>query len=89
MGLSLPLEQFTFHITENKPLCISFDPRLPDNPNHWQFWLFKPTQHHNAALGISQKQPQPSRLVIKKVVPFRDEQPFSCPILHQTFRSLK
>ena len=84
MGLALPLEQFTFHLAENKPLGISFDPRLSDNPNHWQFWVLKPTQHHKAALGVCQKNSQPSRLIIKKVVPFSNEHSFSCPILHKS-----
>ena len=39
MGLSIPLEQFSFHIAENEPLRISFDPRLEDDPDHWQFLL--------------------------------------------------
>ncbi len=82
MGLSLPLEQFTFHISDNKPLDISFDPRLHDDPSLWQFWLLQPTQHHKAAISLHQN--SKVQLTIKKVVPLKDEQSFFCNILKQS-----
>jgi 4'-phosphopantetheinyl transferase len=71
MGLSLPLEQFTFHISENEPLRISFDSRLHDEPNKWQFWLLRPTPHHKMAISVCQQTNKHIRLVIKKVVPLK------------------
>lgn len=82
MGLSLPLEQFSFHLSKNKPLQISFDPRMQDNPDDWQFWLLKPTQYHKAAISLNQNTNKPYRLVTKKVVPLKNEQSFLCPIIH-------
>jgi 4'-phosphopantetheinyl transferase len=81
MGLSLPLEQFTFHISKNQPLRISFDRRLQDSPDDWQFWLLQPTQRHKAAISLNQKTNQPYRIVTKKVVPLFSEQEFFCPII--------
>jgi len=37
MGLSLPLEQFTFHLAAERPIAISFAPPLDDDPARWQF----------------------------------------------------
>jgi len=52
MGLSLPLEQFSFHLAVGHPVRISFDPRLEDNPNSWQFAQFRPTSRHVIAVAI-------------------------------------
>ncbi|MDM8557230.1 4'-phosphopantetheinyl transferase superfamily protein [Candidatus Parabeggiatoa sp. HSG14] len=84
MGLSLPLEQFTFHISENEPLRISFDPKLQDEPNKWQFWLLKPTQHHKVAISLCQEMKIKYQLTVNKVIPLIGEQPFFCPILKQS-----
>jgi len=52
MGLSLPLEQFSFHLEMNRPVRISFDPRLEDDPRSWQFAQFRLTSRHIVAVGI-------------------------------------
>ena len=52
MGLSLPLEQFSFHLEINRLVQISFDPRLGDDPRSWQFARFLLTARHMAAVGI-------------------------------------
>lgn len=52
MGLSLPLDQFTFHLNPADPVRISFDPRLEDDPESWQFVQLRPTEAHVAAVAI-------------------------------------
>ncbi len=84
MGLSLPLEQFTFHISEDKPLHISFDPRLDDVPNRWQFWLLKPTNYHYTAVSVCKKPGMCYKLVMKKVIPFISNEPFHCSIINRS-----
>ena len=83
MGLSIPLEQFTFHIQENTPLKISFDPIMNDNPHNWQFWLFEPTQRHKAALSICQSQLN-YHIAAKKVVPLLEDEDFTFEIIKQS-----
>lgn len=79
MGLSLPLEQFTFHISEDQPLRISFAPQLHDNPEQWQFWLLKPTPCHTVAISVRRKNHTDNyQLVIKKVIPLMREEAFFC-----------
>ncbi|MEN8218356.1 MAG: 4'-phosphopantetheinyl transferase superfamily protein [Pseudomonadota bacterium] len=84
MGLSLPLEQFSFHISEHQPIQITFAPQMHDEPSQWQFWLLKPTQHHKATVSICRPANRHYRLTMKKVVPLMKEQTFSCTILNQT-----
>ncbi len=52
MGLSLPLDQFAFHIAPATETVISCDPRLGDAPRSWQFTQFRPTLRHQAAVAI-------------------------------------
>jgi len=81
MGLSLPLEQFSFHLSENKPPGISFDPKLSDDPDRWQFWLLRPTKRHKAALSACRENQDPYGLTIKKTVPLLVEEDFPFSIV--------
>ena len=68
MGLSLPLDQFSFHIPKgNESLNISFDSRLHDEPSQWQFWRINPTKQHKMAISFRKK--EKVKLTIKKVIP--------------------
>ena len=86
MGLSIPLEQFSFHIADNRALRISFDPRLNDDPNRWQFWLMRPTRRHKAALSVCTDGNTTYRLIIKKTVPLSEEKDFACTIVSSNSR---
>ena len=37
MGLSIPLDQFSFRLVKNRPIEIAFGPELVDEPSSWQF----------------------------------------------------
>ncbi|MBF0287787.1 MAG: 4'-phosphopantetheinyl transferase superfamily protein [SAR324 cluster bacterium] len=82
MGLSLPLDQFSFHISGKGSLQISFAPALHDDPRRWQFWLLAPTVQHRAALSLQSDPGTEYKLLIRKATPLNSEQPFSCPILN-------
>lgn len=82
MGLYIPLQQFAFHLSEDKPLSISFDPELNDDPNKWRFWLLKPTKRHYMAVSLCHKSAMPYRLITKKVVPFVNDDFFDCDIIN-------
>ena len=87
MGLSLPLEHFTFHFPNHaEPLRISFAKQIDDEPTHWQFWLFQPTEHHKAALAIRQETMVKYKLTLRKVIPLKEEQVTSWPILNEPMK---
>jgi 4'-phosphopantetheinyl transferase len=52
MGLSIPLEQFAFELRPGQPPRISFDPRLVDEPEEWQFAQLRPSARHQAAVAV-------------------------------------
>jgi 4'-phosphopantetheinyl transferase len=84
IGLTLPLGQFSFHLSDNLPLRISFDPRLDDDPGKWQFWLMKPTPRHSMAVSLKKGSGRSAELTMRKVVPLRSEQAFACTIVAKT-----
>lgn len=71
MGLSLPLDQFSFILRENRRVEIAFEPCLQDNPQHWQFWQLTPSEHHIAAVSIKSETKMKFQLLMNKVVPFQ------------------
>ncbi|MCP4747674.1 MAG: 4'-phosphopantetheinyl transferase superfamily protein [Desulfobacteraceae bacterium] len=81
MGLSLPLDQFTFHIAPGRPVRISFDPRLKDNSKQWRFWRLKPSPKHKVAIALKSRQVAAYRLMVNKSVPLVGRQPFACEIV--------
>jgi len=70
MGLSLPLDQFSIMLGENRHVEIVFDPRLQDNPAHWQFWRLSPSSRHIAAVAVKSETSRQFQLVINQTVPF-------------------
>lgn len=84
MGLSIPLDQFSIHISDHEPLCISFDPRLGDRPERWKFFLFKPTNRHRAALSVCYESKNIYKITTKRVIPLQEECEFYCPILNNS-----
>jgi len=69
MGLSLPLEQFSFHLAAGCPVRISFDPRLEDYPQSWQFAQFRPTPRHLVAAAIRRGADPDLHIQLKQTVP--------------------
>jgi 4'-phosphopantetheinyl transferase len=67
MGLSLPLEQFAFDISDQTP-SIAFDPTMREDPTHWQFFL--PTiglPDHQAAVAVHCPKKTQIDLVVRSV----------------------
>lgn len=53
VGLTLPLNQFSFHQREDGAWDISFDSTIPDDAARWQFWLSHPTPRHALAISVN------------------------------------
>jgi 4'-phosphopantetheinyl transferase len=68
MGLSIPLEQFSFHL-DGGPIRITFDKAIRDDPAHWQFLLHRPSERHLLAVGIDHKGMGSFRVDFRETVP--------------------
>ena len=51
MGLSLPLELFSFHLDDGPAIAISFERGLDDDPQTWSFALLGVQDRHFLAVG--------------------------------------
>ncbi len=52
LGLSLPLDQFSFELTPGAKVRIRCEPSLKVNDPQWQFELLRPTARHQVAVAI-------------------------------------
>jgi len=69
IGVSLPLEWFSFHLEPGRPVRISFDPSLDDDPLSWQFAQFRLTPRHIGALAIRRRAGSDLDVQVRRTVP--------------------
>jgi 4'-phosphopantetheinyl transferase len=50
MGLSLPLDKFSFHYPDDGKVAIAIAPELGDDAARWQFWQFRPVSQYLVAV---------------------------------------
>jgi 4'-phosphopantetheinyl transferase len=50
IGLSLPLDQFSFHFAEPRRVTLTIDAELCDDPTRWHFWQCRPASDYILAL---------------------------------------
>lgn len=74
-GLSLPLDQFAFHLEPGKPPRISFDARLADDPESWQFVQIRLSAEHPAAVAVRRTRGLPFTVRCQRTVPLAGEGP--------------
>jgi 4'-phosphopantetheinyl transferase len=74
MGLSIPLDQFSFHFPRDRAVEIRIDARLGDDPKRWQFWQFRPTADHVVAVCVERRAVTPADLSVSRIVPNQTEQ---------------
>jgi 4'-phosphopantetheinyl transferase len=74
MGLSIPLDKFSFHYPKEDAVELAIDPELGDDPARWQFWQMQPTSEHLLALSAERIDAQPPKLIVRKTVPMKSEE---------------
>lgn len=84
MGLSLPLEQFSFHINDAASIGISFGPKITDRPERWHFWQWQVGPQHKLALCVEQETSEKLSLAINKNSPLIGTTLFSCTLLRES-----
>lgn len=69
LGLSIPLDHFSFLLDRGRPPAIAFDPRLEDDPGAWQFARFVPARGYMVAGAVRRRAGDSVRFVVRKTVP--------------------
>jgi 4'-phosphopantetheinyl transferase len=75
MGLSLPLDKFSFHYPHDGTVEIAIDPELADDAARWQFWQFQPRPEYLVAI-CAERIDQPTKLIVRQAVPMQSEKSF-------------
>jgi 4'-phosphopantetheinyl transferase len=76
MGLAIPLDQFSFELMPGQYPRISFDARLRDEPEAWQFRQHRPSARHQVALAVQRPRERPLQVRYQRLVPLgREEAP--------------
>jgi 4'-phosphopantetheinyl transferase len=73
MGLSLPLDKFSFHYSNDHTVELAIDPELEDDAARWEFCQFQPTSEHLLAVCVERIAAQSPRLIVRKGIPLKSE----------------
>jgi 4'-phosphopantetheinyl transferase len=71
MGLSIPLDQFSFHLDHGRPIAISFGPQIVDDPHAWQFDRYRPSERHMMASAIRRGRGKDIQVDVRETVPLQ------------------
>ncbi len=69
MGLSIPLDHFSFRLRSAEPIGISFAPELVDDPSTWYFERHTPSSSHTLSLALRRSTNESPRVIIRETTP--------------------
>ncbi|MBM3094031.1 4'-phosphopantetheinyl transferase superfamily protein [Ensifer sp. T173] len=69
MGLSIPLNQFSFRYPQPEIVRIAIGPELGDDPAHWAFWHYRPAVSYLLAICAERLDGVATELRIRRCVP--------------------
>jgi len=85
MGLSIPLDSFSFTISGTNRVSIKFSSVRIDDPAKWTFWQIKPQQKFAISLAVKCHNPEnPFRLTMRNTIPLIGESLSDCKITMQS-----
>jgi 4'-phosphopantetheinyl transferase len=73
MGLSLPLDKFSFSYPHEAAVDIAIHPELADDAKRWQFWQFRPSPEYLVAVCAERVHAPAPRLIVRRTVPMLGE----------------
>lgn len=75
MGLSLPLDGFSFEFPHHGAVSINIDPELQDRADRWNFWQYRPTPDHLMAVCAERNVDDAPAILMRKFTPMGNEMP--------------
>lgn len=73
MGLSIPLDQFSFDLTKDATIALAIAPELNDQATNWDFWQYRVCTDYTLALCVQRHDAGAPHISFKKIVPLVDE----------------
>jgi 4'-phosphopantetheinyl transferase len=69
MGLSIPLDQFSFAYPHEQGVTLAVEPKLGDVASRWHFWQFRPAAEYLLALCAERLDGELPQLTVRKAIP--------------------
>ncbi|MGH6648898.1 4'-phosphopantetheinyl transferase family protein [Aquabacterium sp.] len=79
LGLSIPLDQFSFDLTQASRIGLSIDPALKDDATRWLFWQWTLKSDYRLALCVPRRGDLPPRVRLWDTLPWLSSQPCEAP----------
>lgn len=76
MGLSIPLDRFSFDFPDARQVRLSIEPDLGDDAERWRFWQFRPTPDYLLALCAERLDGAEPALTVRSAIPTVGDAPF-------------
>jgi 4'-phosphopantetheinyl transferase len=77
LGLSIPLDKFSFRLQGENEIAFSTTPELSDDSRRWRFWQLQVGPQHLLAICSENDGAREPVLKFKNVIPLLLEEPFS------------
>jgi 4'-phosphopantetheinyl transferase len=84
MGLSIPLDSFSFDLREDATIGFSVRARAGDTTAGWRFWQLRPFPGHVAAVCITKRCGPRQQLWLRKIVPLDSDTVHPWTLLRQS-----
>lgn len=73
MGLSIPLDKFSFSYPRERAVELAIDPELADAPKRWQFWQFRQKTKYLVAICAERLDVHSPTIVVRESIPMIGE----------------
>jgi 4'-phosphopantetheinyl transferase len=80
MGLSLPLDGFSFHYPGSRRVALEIAPALDDRPERWRLLQFRPEPDYLLALCV-ERSDEASPLRVRRIVPLSHDSELAPEVL--------
>ena len=84
MGLSLPLDRFSFSFPHHNAVSLSIDPSLEDQADRWSFWQYRPTADYLMAICAERSTDDAPVISMRQFTPMGNEMPVIAPSLRRS-----
>ena len=81
MGLSIPLDKFSFHFPHESGVGLAIEPELGDEADRWNFWQYRPEPHYLLAVCAERLGAEPPRVTLHRTIPTISHEPIALPLL--------
>lgn len=86
MGLSLPLDKFSFRFPHEGAVRLAIDAGLGDDAERWQFWQYRPGAQHLLALCAERRGGRPGVVTMRRTIPTLGWEPIAPVLLKSSDR---